>query len=139
MTRVLAAMLVAFGLMAASAVTASVEDQIRERITPVGKVCLQGEDCGSSESAGDSGSSDEPRSGEEVYSASCGSCHESGVAGAPVMGEADAWSERVDKGMETLVDHAINGFNAMPAKGGCGGCSDEEIEAAVKHMVEAVE
>jgi len=37
----------------------------------------------------------------------------------------------------TLVNHAINGFNAMPAKGGCSGCSDEEIESAVEHMVEA--
>lgn len=140
MTRVLAAVLVAFGLTAASAVLASVEDQIRERISPVGSLCLEGEDCGTdSESAGSGDSGDEPRSGEEVYSAACQSCHDSGAAGAPVIGEADAWSDRIDKGMETLVDHAINGFNAMPAKGGCGGCSDEEIEAAVEHMVEAVE
>lgn len=136
--KVLAAVLVAFGLTA-GAVMASVEDQIRERISPVGEVCLQGDDeCGAA-SAAASSSSDEPRSGEEVYTAACQSCHASGAAGAPILGEADAWAERVDKGMETLVDHAINGFNAMPAKGGCGGCSDEEIEAAVEHMVEAVE
>lgn len=136
MMKVLAAVLVATGLTA-GAVMASVEDQIRERIAPVGEVCLEGEDCGSSAPAAES--SDGPRSGEEVYQASCNSCHGSGVAGAPVTGEADAWSSRVDKGMETLIDHAINGFNAMPAKGGCGGCSDEEIQAAVEYMVEQVE
>ncbi len=138
MTRVLAAVLVAFGLTATSAVLANVEDQIRERISPVGSVCLEGDECGK-EAAPAGDSDDGPRSGEEVYSASCKSCHDSGVAGAPIMGEADEWSDRLDKGMETLLDHAINGFNAMPPKGGCGGCSDEEIEAAVEHMVEAVE
>jgi cytochrome c5 len=38
--------------------------------------------------------------------------------------------------METLVSHAINGYNAMPAKGGCASCPDEEIEVAVKYIVE---
>jgi cytochrome c5 len=61
------------------------------------------------------------------------------VAGAPVTGEADAWSSRVDKGMETLISHAINGFNAMPAKGGCSSCPDEEIQAAVEYMVDEVQ
>lgn len=136
MMKVLAAVLVATGLTA-GAVMASVEDQIRERIAPVGEVCLEGEDCGTTAPAAES--SDGPRSGEEVYQASCNSCHGAGVAGAPVTGDADAWSARVDKGMETLIDHAINGFNAMPAKGGCGSCSDEEIQAAVEHMVEQVQ
>jgi cytochrome c5 len=51
------------------------------------------------------------------------------------VGNADAWAPRIEKGMDTLISHAINGFNAMPAKGGCGSCSDEEIQAAVEHMV----
>lgn len=136
MMKVLAAALVAFGLTA-GAVMASVEDQIRERISPVGEVCLEGEDCGTAEPA--AASSDGPRSGEDVYAAACQSCHASGVAGAPVFGETDAWSDRVDKGMETLVDHAINGFNAMPAKGGCSSCSDEEIQVAVEYMMDEVQ
>ena len=134
--KVLAAVLVASGLTA-GAVMASVEDQIRERIAPVGEVCLQGEECGTAAPA--AASSDGPRSGEEVYSAACQACHASGVAGAPVFGDTDAWGSRVDKGLETLVDHAINGFNAMPPKGGCSGCSDEEIQAAVEHMVNEVQ
>lgn len=131
--KVLAAVLVAFGLTA-GVVMASVEDQIRERIAPVGEVCLQGQECGTAGPA--ASSSDGPRSGDEVYTASCQACHGSGVAGAPVAGNAEAWAPRIDKGLETLVGHAINGFNSMPAKGGCGNCSDEEIQAAVEHMVE---
>lgn len=136
MMKVLTAVLVAFGLTA-GAVMASVEDEIRERIAPVGEVCMQGQECGTAAPA--AASSDGPRSGEEVYTASCQACHGSGVAGAPVAGDADAWSPRVDKGMETLISHAINGFNAMPPKGGCGSCSDEEIQAAVEHMVQMVQ
>lgn len=136
MMKLLAAVLVATGLTA-GAVMASVEDQIRERIAPVGEVCLQGEDCGSAAPA--AASSDGPRSGEDVYAAACQACHASGVAGAPVAGDAEAWGPRVDKGLETLIDHAINGFNAMPPKGGCGSCSDEEIQAAVEYLVEQVQ
>jgi len=134
MKRVLAAVLVVAGLTA-SAVMASVEDEIRARISPVGEVCLQGEECGEAAAATETASSG-PRSGSEVYDAVCMACHTTGAAGAPVIGDADAWAPRIDKGLETLVSHAINGFNAMPAKGGCASCPDEEIQAAVEHLVE---
>lgn len=137
MMKVLAAVVVAFGLTA-GAVMASVEDQIRARIAPVGEVCLEGEDCGSA-AAPAAAASDGPRSGSDVYSSACQACHAAGVAGAPVTGNADAWAPRIDKGLETLVSHAINGFNAMPPKGGCGSCSDDDIQAAVEYMVEQVQ
>lgn len=137
MKRALAVVLLGFGL-AASAVMASVEDEIRSRIAPVGSVCVQGEECGE-ESAPAQSESSEPRPAEEVYSSACAACHDSGAAGAPKLGDTNAWSGRVDKGLETLVDHAINGFNAMPAKGGCSSCSDEEIEVAVQYMLDEVE
>lgn len=137
MKRVLAAVLLGFGLTA-GAVTASVEDEIRARIAPVGEVCVQGQDCGSAAAPVASASAG-PRSGNEVYDSACMACHNTGAAGAPKLGDAGAWSGRVEKGLDTLVSHAINGFNAMPAKGGCGSCSDEDIEAAVEYMVSQVE
>ncbi|MDF0750011.1 cytochrome c5 family protein [Marinobacter sp. 71-i] len=135
MKRVLAAVLLGFGLTT-GAVMANVEDEIRARIAPVGEVCVQGEDCGQAAAPTETASSG-PRSGSEVYDAACMACHSTGAAGAPKKGDAAAWSPRIDKGLETLVSHAINGFNAMPAKGGCSNCSDEEIKNAVQHMVEA--
>ncbi|HLV77429.1 MAG TPA: c-type cytochrome [Marinobacter sp.] len=135
MKRVLAAVLLGCGLAAGAAV-ASVEDEIRERIKPVGEVCLQGEDCGEAAAAPAPAASSGPRSGSDVYAAACTACHASGVAGAPVLGDAGQWASRIDKGMDTLIDHAINGFNAMPPKGACASCSDEEIVAAVEYMVE---
>jgi len=133
MKRVLAVVLLGFGITA-GAVMASVDDEIRARIQPVGEVCLQGDECGAAAAASESASSG-PRSGSEVYDAVCMACHTTGAAGAPVIGDAGAWAPRVDQGMETLISHAVNGYNAMPAKGGCASCPDEEIEAAVEHIV----
>ena len=62
-------------------------------------------------------------------------CHNTGAAGAPKKGDAAAWAPRIDKGMETLISHAVNGFNGMPAKGGCASCPDEEIANAVEYLV----
>jgi len=71
----------------------------------------------------------------EVY-ASCAACHASGVAGAPKTGDAVVWSERITKGLETLYANAINGYNAMPAKGGNISLSDDNVKAAVDYMLE---
>lgn len=134
MKKALAVLLLGFGLSTGVAM-ASVEDEIRSRIAPVGDVCVQGEDCGESAAPAQAASSG-PRSASEVYSSACAACHDTGAAGAPKKGDVDAWSSRIDKGMDTLVSHAIDGFNAMPAKGGCSNCSDEEIRIAVELMVE---
>ena len=37
-------------------------------------------------------------------------------------------------GKDTLHKHALEGFNAMPAKGGNGSLSDDEVKAAVDYM-----
>ncbi|HEV8077293.1 MAG TPA: c-type cytochrome [Marinobacter sp.] len=133
MKRILAAVLLGFGLTA-GAVMANVNDEILSRIQPVGNICLQGEECGSA-AAPMATASAGPRSGSEVYDAACLACHTTGAAGAPVIGDASSWAPRVEQGMDTLISHAINGYNAMPAKGGCVSCPDEEIAAAVEYMV----
>ncbi|KKE81035.1 c-type cytochrome, partial [Pseudoalteromonas luteoviolacea] len=74
-----------------------------------------------------------PRSGEQIYQASCFACHGTGALGAPKT--ADEWATRLTKGADVLLDHAINGFNAMPPKGTCMDCSDEEIQAAIDFML----
>ncbi|MCH2553620.1 MAG: c-type cytochrome, partial [Alcanivorax sp.] len=99
-----------------------------ERLKPVGSVCVEGEDCGS-EMADAGAASGEPRDGATVYDSGCAACHASGAAGAPKTGDAAAWAPRIDKGMDTLVKLAYEGFNAMPAKGMCSNCSEEEIAA----------
>ena len=77
--------------------------------------------------------------GKQVYDAGCVACHGAGIAGAPRVGDLDAWADRIGAGFENMVANAINGFQGsqgmMPAKGGNPSLSDEEIEAAVEYMV----
>ena len=78
------------------------------------------------------------RSGKEVYNGACSGCHLVGAAVAPKFGDASAWSGRIDKGLVTLTTHVIEGYNAMPAKGLCMDCSEEEIANAVKYIVDSL-
>lgn len=131
--------LITVTLLAGFAWGESYEDQVRERLEPVGNVCVEGQECATATVAAAEPQSSEPRSGEEVYGAACAACHNSGAAGAPVFGEADQWSARIEKGTEALYSSAINGIGAMPPKGGNTSLSDEEVQAAVDHMIAAVE
>jgi cytochrome c5 len=74
-------------------------------------------------------------SAEDRYKASCAACHDSGAAGAPKLGVKALWAARLAEGEETLVQHAIKGYNAMPAKGLCPTCSDDEIRGVVEYMI----
>jgi len=80
------------------------------------------------------------RSGQDVYQSTCFACHGTGAAGAPKMGDNAAWGPRIAQGIDTLLQHAINGFQGntgmMPPRGTCANCSDDELKAAVEYMVE---
>lgn len=106
-----------------------VQAAIQERIKPVGEV-------NTAEVTQAAASSSGAADGKSVYDSVCMACHATGAAGAPKTGDTGAWTARIDKGMDTLVDHAINGFNAMPPRGGNAGLSDEEVRAAVQYMVD---
>ncbi|WP_242458000.1 c-type cytochrome [Halomonas sp. YLGW01] len=135
--------LTALSLALASAASAQSDmshDAIAERLAPVGELCRAGEDCGTAAMASSSGGASQSSgaSGEEIYGQVCMACHDTGAAGAPMKGDAEAWAPRLEKGLETLYSHAINGFNAMPAKGGNPALSDDEVKRSVQHLVEPV-
>ena len=75
------------------------------------------------------------RSGKAVFDKTCQACHKTGVAGAPIVGDKAAWEPRISKGMETLFNHAWNGYKGMPPKGTCMDCSEQEIKNAIKYMI----
>ena len=74
------------------------------------------------------------RTGDQVYSAACAACHDSGAAGAPKVGDKAAWAPRLALGLEGLTKSAINGKNAMPARGGNPDLADIEIARAIVLM-----
>ena len=110
-----------------SAPSASNADAIYARILPVAK--LEYQKPTATAAAG------EPRDGETVYKAVCMACHASGAAGAPKAGDKEAWAPRIATGTDALVASATNGKGAMPPKGGAADLTDEEIKAAVEHLV----
>jgi len=74
------------------------------------------------------------QSGQAVYNAVCVACHGTGAAGAPKAGDAGAWSARIAQGYDTLVQHAVQGIRAMPAKGGNPDLDNIEVARAVAFM-----
>jgi cytochrome c5 len=74
------------------------------------------------------------QNGQAVYTAVCAACHGTGAAGAPKVGDAAGWSARIAQGYDTLVQHAIQGIRAMPAKGGNPDLDDVEVARAVVYM-----
>ena len=74
--------------------------------------------------------------GQKIYQASCQACHANGVAGAPKFGNKEAWAPRIAKGNDALFLSVKNGLKAMPPKGACMNCSDDDLRAAMEYMVE---
>jgi cytochrome c5 len=74
--------------------------------------------------------------GQAIYQQSCQSCHASGVAGAPKLGDKEAWAPRIAAGMDAIMNAVMNGKNAMPPKGACMSCSDDDLKAAAQYMVD---
>ena len=79
--------------------------------------------------------------GSVIYQNLCGACHVSGAGGAPMMTK-EAWAPRITQGLDTLVKHAIEGYQGaagiMPARGGNGALTDEQVRATVEFMVDQV-
>ena len=72
--------------------------------------------------------------GKAVFEANCKACHSGLIPGAPAVGKKEDWAPRIKQGKDTLHKHALEGFQAMPAKGGNGSLSDDEVKAAVDYM-----
>ncbi|MEP1446442.1 MAG: c-type cytochrome [Paraglaciecola sp.] len=106
------------------------EDDIKTRIQPVGQVHVAG--------AKPESASSGPRAGSDIYAKACVACHSTGVLNAPKFQDAADWGPRLDKGFDTVWKNAINGIGGMPPKGTCADCTDDEIKAAIEHMIEGI-
>ncbi|MDD3329340.1 MAG: c-type cytochrome [Zoogloea sp.] len=74
------------------------------------------------------------RTGEQIYTAVCAACHDSGVAGAPKAGDKGAWGPRLGAGLDGLTKSAAAGKGAMPPKGGAADLTDDELKRAVAFL-----
>ena len=78
--------------------------------------------------------------GKKLYASVCTACHGAGIAGSPKFGDKAAWAPRIAEGLDTLYQHAINGYQGkngvMPPKGGSG-AADDDVKSAVRYMTDA--
>ncbi len=125
--------LFAAGFALADRVPPGTNDEISARLKPAGQLCKAGEACGQATAATAGG---EARTGEQVYNQFCFACHTTGVGGAPKKGNAAEWAPRLAKGNDAIWKSVISGLNAMPPKGTCMNCSDDELKGAITFMSE---
>jgi cytochrome c5 len=113
-------------------------ESLEARVAAVGSLNI-----GGTAMAAASGETAAPEDGETVYNTTCATCHGSGVAGAPILGEMGDWEDRIETGFDALADHAIQGYTGesgvMPPKGGNAALSDSAVTAAVQYMVDQVQ
>ena len=81
--------------------------------------------------------------GKTIFGNLCTTCHTNAATGAPVISDKAGWAPRVAQGLDTLVKHAIDGFqgkspNPMPAKGGNPSLTDAQVKATVEWMLTQV-
>lgn len=113
------------------------KQQIQERIEPIGKVHVEKE-AGSeapATSAPTEKIAEKGPPGKATYEQYCVVCHRDGVAGAPKFEDENDWKPRLaGKNLEQILAIVKTGLNAMPAKGTCADCSDDDLKAAINYM-----
>ena len=139
---VILARIVSSGVNQSSVSTDVRNANVAKRLEPVGQITI-GQEPASSSAAPAANQQTQAVSGEAVYKGTCIACHGTGAAGAPVFGNAQAWAPHIAKGIETLYQHALHGFQGktgvMPPKGGNSSLTDAQVKAGVDYMVHAAQ
>ena len=118
------------------AIEPSNRQQIEARIKPIGQVQVAKEDTPAENSKLDETASEKEGPGKTIYDQACSVCHRDGIAAAPKFRNDSDWKPRLDKKtINELVASATKGLNAMPMKGTCVECTDEELKNAIQYML----
>jgi cytochrome c5 len=120
--------------------------QVEERIQPVARVAIAGQDntalAPPAAAPAVAAIAAADLTGEQVYNQACVACHGAGVAGAPKFGDTAAWAPRIAQGLDTLNTHALQGYQGkagyMPPKGGRTDLSDQSVVNGVEYILASV-
>ena len=69
-----------------------------------------------------------------LYGESCKACHAIPGTGAPLVHDRKAWDPRWKQGETVLLEHTVQGFQAMPAGGQCAACTPDDFNALIRFM-----
>ena len=141
------------------------DQSAEENLAPLAKLCLAGEDCvgakASEAAAPVAAATPVPAAAPEpvaaapapaaepvqlaqaddgfdlqgTYQMFCFACHSTGLSGAPLPGDAEAWGPRMEKGRDEIIEIMNRGLNAMPPKGLCMTCTDDQLWELSQYMV----
>ena len=84
--------------------------------------------------------SGDPNAGRKIFKEFCSACHSKQPSidiHAPRIGDKKAWDIRRKMGMDLLLKMTINGVGAMPARGGCFECSDQQLRETIRYILNA--
>ncbi len=103
---------------------------IQLRIQPVGQVSVQ------NTPQTDNKSTSTEKAGQQTYERYCVVCHKDGLAGAPRFRTELDWQSRLKgRSLDDLVASSLKGLNAMPVKGTCMKCTEDDLKAAISYML----
>lgn len=122
----------------------TVQSFVNQRLGPVGNVQISGQSSTQASVTPPSGAAAAPaagaastsaETGQQIWQGTCSACHQTGLLGAPKIGDKSEWAPHLAKGFKVLEDHALHGFLQMPAKGGNTSLSDAQVVKALEYMI----
>jgi len=81
----------------------------------------------------------DPQAGQKIFKQFCTSCHGNPPIidiNAPKIGDKKAWEIRRQMGMPALLKITTTGLGAMPARGGCFECSDDQLRESIRYILQ---
>lgn len=80
----------------------------------------------------------DPKAGRKIFKEFCGCCHDRDPIinlNAPRIDEKQKWQALKKLGIPSLLKLTVQGNGAMPARGGCFECSDQQLKEAIHYMI----
>ncbi len=74
--------------------------------------------------------------GKNIYDTNCAVCHNVGFKNAPKPGDKEAWKPIIKAGFLAAYQNIVAGKKGHPPQGACPNCSDAELIAAIKYMMQ---
>lgn len=123
-------------LVAIAALSGSLsKEAIEERLAPEESLNIKTLDTNAIQKPTHKADANNPGS---IYDKNCKLCHASGLAGAPKFRNKKDWQARISQGLDVMTKKAVQGFKAMPPKGNCLNCSNEDIQKTIEYMIETI-
>ncbi len=68
----------------------------------------------------------------QLLLSNCVQCHARPGIGAPQMGSADDWKQRIVRGEDDILVNVVQGLRGMPPLGYCSACTEQDFRALIR-------